>query len=217
MNKLTTEDRSSFQPQTTKGKRTRSKILSCARKVFGRDGYVTLRMSDVADESGVSLGALYRYFKNKDDLFLNLIGDIHEHLFQSSRAGHHDFATDPYRTLLEANRGYLSHYYEYRDVMRVLMEAVSVDVRFRDFWWQMRNRHVERFVYALKKKHGIESVNGVSSRIIVESMASLVEQSAYTWFAQEELNAEPISVETAAKVLTRIWFRVFFDKEPEEN
>jgi hypothetical protein len=101
--------------------------------------------------------------------------------------------------------------------MRVLMEAVSVDVRFRDFWWQMRNRHVERFVYALKKKHGIESVNGVSSRIIVESMASLVEQSAYTWFAQEELNSEPISVETAAKVLTRIWFRVFFDKEPEEN
>ena len=34
---------------------------------------------------------LYCYFKNKDDLFLNLIGDIHENLFQSSRTGQHDF------------------------------------------------------------------------------------------------------------------------------
>ena len=85
-------------------------------------------------------GELYCYFKNKDDHFLNLIGDIHENSFQSSRAGHHDFATDLYGTLMKSNKGYLSHYSEYRDFMRVLMEAVSADVRFRDFWWQMRNR-----------------------------------------------------------------------------
>ena len=213
MQALTREEISSITPQTTKGQRTRKKILNCARKVFARAGYVTLRMSDVAEESGVSMGALYRYFQNKDDLFVNLIGDIHEQMFSASRASEHDFAADPYQALLAANRGYLKHYHENRDVMRALIEAGTVDERFRDVWWQMRRRHIDRFVYALKTSHGIETVSGVSVRTVVESMASLVEQSAYTWFAQEELNDKPISVETAAQVVTRVWYRTFFEKE----
>ena len=213
MQALTREENSSITPQTTKGQRTRKNILNCARKVFARAGYVTLRMSDVAEESGVSMGALYRYFQNKDDLFVNLIGDIHEQMFSASRASEHDFAADPYQALLAANRGYLKHYHENRDVMRALIEAGTVDKRFRDVWWQMRRRHIDRFVYALKTSHGIETVSGVSVRTVVESMASLVEQSAYTWFAQEELNDKPISVETAAQVVTRVWYRTFFEKE----
>jgi len=213
MQALTREKNSSITPQTTKGQRTRKNILNCARKVFARAGYVTLRMSDVAEESGVSMGALYRYFQNKDDLFVNLIGDIHEQMFSASRASEHDFAADPYQALLAANRGYLKHYHENRDVMRALIEAGTVDERFRDVWWQMRRRHIDRFVYALKTSHGIETVSGVSVRTVVESMASLVEQSAYTWFAQEELNDKPISVETAAQVVTRVWYRTFFEKE----
>ena len=213
MQALTREENSSITPQTTKGQRTRKNILNCARKVFARAGYVTLRMSDVAEESGVSMGALYRYFQNKDDLFVNLIGDIHEQMFSASRASEHDFAADPYQALLVANRGYLKHYHENRDVMRALIEAGTVDERFRDVWWQMRRRHIDRFVYALKTSHGIETVSGVSVRTVVESMASLVEQSAYTWFAQEELNDKPISVETAAQVVTRVWYRTFFEKE----
>jgi len=197
-------------PPTLKGRRTHGHLLNCARRVFARMGYVTLTMSEVAKEAKVSMGALYRYFQNKDDLFVNLVGDIHEDLFQASRAVEHDFAADPYNALLEANRGYLAHYYENRDVMRALMEAVAVDERFRDVWWKMRNRHVERFVHALRQAHGIEQVDGVAARTVTEALASLVEQSAYTWFAQEELNEEPIPVKTAAQVVTGIWYRTFF-------
>ena len=205
------EEHPHFSPQTTKGFKTRAKILKCARKVFAHSGYVTLRMSDVASESGVSMGALYRYFKNKDDLFINLIGDIHEDMFKASRSHEYDFSNEPFEALLAANKGYLAHYHENSDVIRALIEAGTVDNRFRDVWWKMRNRHVDRFVHALKKSHKIETVDGVPAYLIVESMASLVEQSAYTWFAQEELNVKPISVEVAAQIVTRIWYRTFFN------
>ncbi len=211
MLELIKEEHPHFSPQTTKGFKTRAKILKCARKVFAHSGYVTLRMSDVASESGVSMGALYRYFKNKDDLFINLIGDIHEDMFKASRSHEYDFSTEPFEALLAANKGYLAHYHENRDVIRALIEAGTVDNRFRDVWWKMRNRHVDRFVHALKKSHKIETVDGVPAYLIVESMASLVEQSAYTWFAQEELNVKPISVEVAAQIVTRIWYRTFFN------
>ncbi len=211
MLELIKEEHPHFSPQTTKGFKTRAKILKCARKVFAHSGYVTLRMSDVASESGVSMGALYRYFKNKDDLFINLIGDIHEDMFKASRSHEYDFSNEPFEALLAANKGYLAHYHENRDVIRALIEAGTVDNRFRDVWWKMRNRHVDRFVHALKKSHEIETVDGVPAYLIVESMASLVEQSAYTWFAQEELNVKPISVEVAAQIVTRIWYRTFFN------
>lgn len=197
-------------PTTPKGRRTRRQILEAARRVFARAGYVTLRMGDVAAEAGVSMGALYRYFQNKQDLFVNLMGDIHEELFEASRASEHDFRRAPYEALLEANRGYLGHYQENRDVMRAFIEATTVDRRFRDVWWRMRSRHVERFVHALAKHHGVTEVDGVGAAVVAEAMASMVEQSAYAWFAHEELNRAPVPVETAAEVVSRVWYRAFF-------
>lgn len=202
------------RPTTPKGRRTRSHILDCARKVFAHAGYVTLRMADVAEEAGVSMGALYRYFQNKEDLFVNLIGDIHEELFEASAARTHDFATAPHDALVEANRGYLAHYYDNRDVMRAFIEATTVDQRFRDVWWGMRTRHVERFVHALNKAHGIDRADGVPARQVAEAMAAMVEQCAYVWFAQEAMNEAPMSVDTAADVVAGVWYRAFFAAKP---
>ena len=197
-------------PVTPKGKRTRAGILNAARKVFARHGYVGMRMADVADEAKLSMGALYRYFRNKEDLFANLIEDIHEVLLESSRALHADFHSDPYLALLEANRGYIQHYYENRDVMRAFFEAMTVDQRYRKIWWQMRARHVKRFVHSLKKYHGITEVNGVDATVVTEAMASMVEQSAYCWYAQDELYAEHLPLDVATKTVTIIWYQAFF-------
>ena len=199
-------------PTTPKGRRTRNRLLASARIVLARNGYVALKMIDVADEAGVSLGALYRYFRNKEDLFGALVGGIHEALFEASRAPGGELATDPRGALLEANRGYLSLYSENRDVMRALIEASTVDKRFRDVWWAMRNRHIDRFVGNLEAKCGIRMVDGVPARLVAEAMAAMVEQCAYVWFAQEEqLNEHPVAVDDAARIVTRIWHDAFFE------
>ena len=90
----------SASPSTPKGQKTRERLFGAARRVIKRDGYVALRMGDVAAEAKVSLGALYRYFENKDDLFLSLIGDIHKELYEASRARKQNFRSDPLATLV---------------------------------------------------------------------------------------------------------------------
>ena len=197
-------------PATRKGQKTRQHLLLTARKVIERDGYVALRMGDVAAEADVSLGALYRYFENKDNLFLSLIGDIHKDLYESSRAKKHDFRTDPFATLKESNEGYLLHYFANRDIMRAFIEATTVDARVCDMWWWMRQRHVDRFVSALERDYGIVDVDGISTRIIAEALASSVEQSAYVWYARADRNAVPVPIETAAEVLARLWYRAIW-------
>ena len=52
--------------------RRRRQILDAARTCFVRKGFHQTSMQDVFTESGLSAGAVYRYFKSKDELVLAL-------------------------------------------------------------------------------------------------------------------------------------------------
>jgi AcrR family transcriptional regulator len=197
---------SSFAPSTPKGHRTRARILDAARVVFARDGFVEARMGDIATGARLSAGGLYRYFMSKEDVFAALIANLVRDLFEASGHTVHSFVSHPYEALLEANRGYLSVYYGNRDLLRAFVEAVAVDARFREMWWSARRRHVERFVRAARAAHGKRKVDGVDLETVVESMTCMVEQSAYLWWAQEDLLGRRVSVEDAARVVTRAWY-----------
>ncbi len=198
------------QPTTPKGLRTRAHLLESGREVFARHGYVDARMSDVADRAQISMGGLYRYFANKEELFAQVIADLHEQLYQASTAREHDFATQPYEALLEANRGYLALYREQRDVMRAFIQAAHVEDRFRNYWWQMRNRHIERFVAALERIYGMTQVDGVDVGLAAESVACMVEQSAYVWYAQQGLHGSEVDLDEAARTVAHAWYATFF-------
>ena len=54
-------------------KERQQKILQAAAKYFARVHYHEADMETIAKEAGVGKGTLYRYFKNKDDLYLSTI------------------------------------------------------------------------------------------------------------------------------------------------
>src|SRR5713226_6921305 len=47
----------------------RDRIITTAVRVFSKKGYHQATMEDIAKEMGVSKGALYLYFKSKEELF----------------------------------------------------------------------------------------------------------------------------------------------------
>jgi AcrR family transcriptional regulator len=58
----------------------KTKIIEAARKVFAQKGYHDTTMDDIAKEIGVSKGALYSYFKSKEDLLKELSLQNHQTL-----------------------------------------------------------------------------------------------------------------------------------------
>src|SRR5664280_3759532 len=48
----------------------RQRIVDAAIEVFGEMGYQRATVQDVVRASGLSVGAVYTYFKNKEELFL---------------------------------------------------------------------------------------------------------------------------------------------------
>ncbi|HET6793969.1 MAG TPA: TetR/AcrR family transcriptional regulator [Acidimicrobiales bacterium] len=51
-----------------RARRTRQRILAAAMQCFVADGYSRTSMADVADAAGISLGAVYQYFRDRSDL-----------------------------------------------------------------------------------------------------------------------------------------------------
>jgi AcrR family transcriptional regulator len=54
----------------------RQQILDAARVCFTRNGFHATSMHDVIAEAGLSVGAVYRYFKSKEDLITAIAGQV---------------------------------------------------------------------------------------------------------------------------------------------
>ncbi|WP_282786069.1 TetR/AcrR family transcriptional regulator [Nocardia sp. CC201C] len=69
--------------------RRRQQILEAAQTCFARKGLHTATMQDVFAEAGLSAGAVYRYFKSKDDIVAALIYQASSGLRESLTAAVH--------------------------------------------------------------------------------------------------------------------------------
>jgi len=60
-----------------------SQIITAAEDVFTKKGFDEARMDDIAEETGLSKGTLYNYFKSKDDLIIAILDRIFQREFKS--------------------------------------------------------------------------------------------------------------------------------------
>jgi AcrR family transcriptional regulator len=60
------------RPKGDKRARTRAKLLAAARELIREKGYERTTLQDVAQRAGMTSGAIYGNFKNRDELFIAL-------------------------------------------------------------------------------------------------------------------------------------------------
>ena len=61
----------------------KSQIINAAEDVFTKKGFDEARMDDIAEETGLSKGTLYLYFKSKDDLIIAILDRIFQREFKA--------------------------------------------------------------------------------------------------------------------------------------
>lgn len=61
------------KPKQSRGIASRTKIVEAAYRMFQEKGYYGTNTEDVAKAAGVSIGCLYAYFKDRDDLFYEVL------------------------------------------------------------------------------------------------------------------------------------------------
>src|SRR5882757_5468744 len=65
-------DSSRRQPKGDKRDRTRAKLLEAARSLIREKGFERATLDDIAERAGMTTGAIYGNFKNREELFIAL-------------------------------------------------------------------------------------------------------------------------------------------------
>jgi len=114
-------------PATARGVCTRAKLIDAARAVFERDGYVAVRLADIAAAAGTSVGTLYLYFDGKEQLLHAVLEQAQNDMLHPGFERVAD--ATPQEVIDASNRAYLRAYKRNAKLMPVL--AATPDTRVR--------------------------------------------------------------------------------------
>ena len=76
------------QEKQNENKETRQHLLECAKKEFLEKGYMKASLRNICKEAGVTTGALYFFFKDKEALFGALVEEPLKKLYVAIQADH---------------------------------------------------------------------------------------------------------------------------------
>ena len=71
-----------MSPKPNVSEERKHQIMNAAEEVFSQKGFSDARMDDIAEETGLSKGTLYLYYKSKDDLIIAILDRIFQREFR---------------------------------------------------------------------------------------------------------------------------------------
>ncbi|AAK81608.1 AcrR family transcriptional regulator [Clostridium acetobutylicum] len=71
-------------PKQTRGKQTKSKIINAAFELFSEKGYTGTSSNEIASRAEVAIGSFYSYFKDKKQLFIEVLKDYYDNISKIS-------------------------------------------------------------------------------------------------------------------------------------
>jgi AcrR family transcriptional regulator len=181
---------------TRKQKRdaNRERILHAARDVFGARGYHGATIEEIADEAGLSNGAIYYNFGSKEELFLALLDERLDERLEHTRqtlASASESAIEQ-RALEDEARDITRSFKESREWRLLLLEFVAYAARNPTFAERFKDhkRRLRAAVAELLESH--LSARGITPPMPIDQLAIAVTGLA-NGLAVEELS-DPGSV-----------------------
>lgn len=135
---------------TQTGLLTRDQIVAAARDLFAKDGYAATSTEQVLQRTGISRGALYHHFKNKESLFEAVLDDLEREL-AGAAAKASAGATDPVAALWAGCASFLTEAAKPEVRQIVLVDAHSV------VGWQKWREIEERYGLGMLKQ-GLKAI-----------------------------------------------------------
>lgn len=157
---------------------TRHAILDAALDVFGEKNFLAVSVTEIADKVGMTKGAVYWHFKNKEDILVTLIEDFCARKYR-------DF-TDRY--------GMSETLADLRDYYMALMKLPEQDGQFCKFH-KLLMRHTEWPEELQAKVRELLIASSVSARDMVYSLLVRAREAG-------EITDPGISLEDAALLIT---------------
>lgn len=191
-------------PATSRGRRTRERLLDAAAVVFERDGYLDTKIVDITVAAGVSSGTFYTYFPSKEAIFTAVITDVVDLLFVAAALPANVRGTAAER-IEYATRAYLRAYSEHAGLMAILEQTATFNPRLREMRRGIRHSFRNRTEKGIRRLQAQGRADpALSPRCTAEALTSMVSNFCY---ASLVLEADSYQEDEAVQTLTTLWTR----------
>ena len=160
----------------------RRRILDAAVRVFAQYGFYNSKVSQVAKEAGVADGTIYLYFKNKEDILIQLFGDVMDEILHRQElaiAG----IEDPVEKLSTFARIHFDSVAE----SRALAEVITVELRqsskfMRDTDMKPFGRYLGTIAKVVEDGQALGVFSGrINSRVAARAIFGAIDELALEW------------------------------------
>lgn len=195
---------------TDRGQERRDSILDAALTVFVRDGYHATKLTDISREAGCSVGTLYTYFENHEELLAAVLQKVQTEIGNASDEPlEEDFNRISYADALRAsNRAYLVGYRANAKVMALLEQAAHLDEQIYDHRVARIRRYIDRnrrVIEQLSERGEIYPID--DPFMFTTALSVMISRLAYYTWVEGFFDDSDETLERVAKTIDDIWFR----------
>lgn len=168
---------------TARGRRTRAKLLEAAAEVFAERGYSATRIADIVQRAGISQGAFYRHYPDKNAVLMAVTREAIDAIYRVTARTDEDWSGGE-AAIIERNTEFFRAYNERRGLMRVWREGASVrESGFESLWRETRARFVARVEDWLRALHADGEITETDFGLLADGLAAVIEQLAFVRIA----------------------------------
>jgi AcrR family transcriptional regulator len=183
----------------------RRQLLNAAARLLGRAGSHSVSMQNVADEAGVSVGLIYRYFGNKQELVQAVIEDVLNE-FSLRVAEPVQEEADPVRRLAAAFAGYCSVVQELRDAaVLAYQESKTLEPEGRERIKALEVESAEPLIAAAREAIDAGLLGDVDPRVLAYGLLTTAHLWALKhWYFSRFMTHEQYVAEHTALALSSV-------------
>lgn len=188
-------------PRTQRGARTRAKLITAARTVFERDGYLDARLTDIAAEAGTATGSFYTYFDGKEEAFAAVLAELQDEMLHPHVREMTD-SDDPIVVIEASNRAYLTSYRRNAKLMHLLDQVASIDENFRELRRQRGAAFVARNAQRIRELQEQSVADAdINPELAASALSGMVSRMAHDTYVL----GEDWELEDLVTTLTQLW------------
>ena len=190
-------------PSTEKGRDTRRRLMKAAAQLY-ENGYANARIIDITETAGLSAGAFYRYFEDRQQLTRELLREMMDEMYVFIRSPFDE--TQPIRSVLKSTRKYFEFYEAHRALLGVVVELSQTDAEVAKLWDAAKRAFNDRIVRSLERGIAAGQMrDDLNLALAAEMLRSMTEYYAFQRFVLDGSGLSDVPLEQATNAIAEIW------------
>lgn len=199
-------------PKSSKGVRTRERLVEAAKEIFEEHGFLAARISDIAERAGQSHGSFYYYFDSKEEIFREVAAAVDQRLFaplDDVILAQNDLP--PQQRIREAMRRHFESYRREARIMGLIEHVARFDAEVNALRLGRHKRNTERVAETIRQLQRRKLADPkLDPMLTAAALGALSYRFAEMWLVHDAVDA---TLEHAVEQVSRIFANAMRLKE----